>query len=68
MLKIPRFLLAILLCALFQSCAKDTDLISEFVVLDTSKYEYRSVEMNPEFKIEKSIENIETVVLIPFSN
>lgn len=68
MLKIPRFLLAILLCALFQSCTKDTDLISEFVVLDTSKYEYRSVEMNPEFKIEKSIENIETVVLIPFSN
>lgn len=68
MLKMSRFLLAILLCVLFQSCAKDTDLISEYVVLDTSKYEYRSVEMNPEFKIEKSIENFETVVLIPFSN
>ena len=68
MLKMSRFLLAILLCVLFQSCTKDTDLISDYVVLDTSKYEYRSVEMNPEFKIEKSIENFETVVLIPFSD
>ena len=68
MLKMPRFLLTLFIGIWLQSCAKDTDLISEYVVLDTSKYEYRPVEMNPEFKIEKSIENLETVVLIPFSN
>ena len=68
MLKMPRFLLTLFIGIWLQSCAKDTDLISEYVVLDTSKYEYRSVEMNPEFKIEKSKENLQTVVLIPFSN
>ncbi|APQ16633.1 hypothetical protein [Maribacter hydrothermalis] len=68
MLKFSRFLSTILLGILLQSCAKDTDLISEFVVLDAAKSQYRSVEMNPEFKMKKSEENFESVALIPFSN
>jgi len=66
--KFPRFLFAILLCVLFQSCTKDTDLISNFVILDATKAEYRSVEMNPEFEMKNSKETFETVALIPFSD
>lgn len=65
MLKFPRFLLAIVLSIIIQSCAKDTDLISGFVVFDTAKTEYRSVKVSQDFEIEKSEK---TVALIPFSD
>lgn len=52
MIKLPRFLLAIVLSIIVQSCAKDTDLISGFVVFDTAKTEYRSVKVSQDFEIE----------------
>ena len=60
-----RIVLAILACIVLQSCAKDTDLISEFVVLDASKKEYRAVEISADLDLEKSEK---TVALIPFSD
>jgi hypothetical protein len=60
-----RIPLAMLLCILLQSCSKETDLISEYVVLDASTTEYRSVKINSDFENKKSEE---TVALIPFSD
>ncbi|SIR09816.1 hypothetical protein [Maribacter ulvicola] len=60
-----RIILAILACVAMQSCSKDTDIISEFVVLDAAKTEYRSVKVSSDFEIEKSEK---TVALIPFSD
>ncbi|WP_324025521.1 hypothetical protein QSV08_20370 [Maribacter sp. BPC-D8] len=60
-----RISLAILACIILQSCSKETDLISEYVVLDADKTEYRSVKINPDFQIKK---NKETVALTPFSD
>ncbi|WP_299801040.1 hypothetical protein [uncultured Maribacter sp.] len=57
--------LAILACIIFQSCSKETDLISEYVVLDVNKTEYRSVKIHLDFEIKKINE---TVALIPFSD
>ena len=63
-----RISLAILACIILQSCSKETDLISEYVVLDATKTEYRSVKINPDFEINTSEVRIETVSLIPFSD
>ncbi|TDT38701.1 hypothetical protein CLV90_3675 [Maribacter spongiicola] len=60
-----RISLAILACIILQSCSKETDLISEYVVLDADKPEYRSVKIYSDFEIEKSKK---TVALIPFSD
>ncbi|WP_405395521.1 hypothetical protein [Maribacter sp. Asnod2-G09] len=60
-----RISLAILACVILQSCSKETDLISEYVVLDADKTEYRSVKIYSDFEIEKSEK---TVALIPFSD
>ena len=60
-----RISLAILACIVLQSCSKETDLISEYVVLDADKTEYRSVKIYSDFEIEKSEK---TVALIPFSD
>ena len=60
-----RISLAILACIILQSCSKETDLISEYVVLDADKTEYRSVKIYSDFEIEKSEK---TVALIPFSD
>lgn len=65
MSKPQKIVLAILACIVLQSCLKETDLISEYVVLDTAKAEYRSVKINPDFQIKK---NKETVALTPFSD
>ncbi|MEP2239754.1 MAG: hypothetical protein ABJI22_15405 [Maribacter sp.] len=65
MSKPHRIILAILACVAMQSCSKDTDLISEFVVLDASKKEYRAVKISADFDLEKSEK---TVALIPFSD
>ncbi|MGB2759395.1 MULTISPECIES: hypothetical protein [Maribacter] len=65
MLKRFAFPLAVFLCIVLQSCTKETDLISGYVVLDATKKEYRSLNVNPDFKIEKSEG---TVALIPFSD
>ncbi|MEP2280726.1 hypothetical protein [Maribacter sp.] len=65
MSKPHRIILAILACVAMQSCSKDTDLISEFVVLDASKKEYHSVKISTDFDLEKSEK---TVALIPFSD
>lgn len=53
MSKPQRIVLAILACIVLQSCSKETDLISEYVVLDADKTEYRSVKINPDFQIKK---------------
>jgi hypothetical protein len=66
MLKPYKVPLAILLYTLLQSCSKETDLISEYVVLDTTKTEYRSMKFNLDFEIEKSKKASKTVSLIPF--
>ena len=60
-----RISLVFLACIILHSCSKETDLISEYVVLDATKTEYRSVKINPDFQIKK---NKETVALIPFSD
>ncbi|WP_299325269.1 hypothetical protein [uncultured Maribacter sp.] len=60
-----RISLAILACIILQSCSKETDLISEYVVLDADKTEYRSVKIYSDFEIQKSEK---TVALIPFSD
>lgn len=65
MLKMPRFLLALFIGICLQSCAKDTDLISDYVVLDTARKEYRSVQHSSELDLKKTET---TVALIPFSN
>jgi hypothetical protein len=54
MLKPYKVPLAILLYILLQSCSKETDLISEYVVLDPTKTEYCSMKFNLDFEIEKS--------------
>ncbi|MEH6771955.1 hypothetical protein [Maribacter arcticus] len=59
--KISRLPVAILLCIILQSCAKDIDLISEYVVLDTEKTEYRSVKFINDFEKDTSGENVGTV-------
>jgi hypothetical protein len=59
--KISRLPVAILLCIILQSCAKDFGLISEYVVLDTEKTEYRSVKFINDFEKDTSGENVETV-------
>ncbi|SEM14247.1 hypothetical protein SAMN04488008_11030 [Maribacter orientalis] len=66
MLKPYKVPLAILLYILLQSCSKETDLISEFVVLDTAKTEYRSMKFNLDFEIEKSKMASKTVSVFPF--
>ncbi|WP_405413170.1 hypothetical protein [Maribacter sp. Asnod1-A12] len=60
-----RISLAFLACIILQSCSKETDLISEYVVLDDTRSEYSSLQIDSNFKIEKSKE---TVALIPFSD
>ncbi|WP_036156312.1 hypothetical protein [Maribacter forsetii] len=60
-----RIALAFLACIILQSCSKETDLISEYVVLDATKTEYRSVKITSDFENKKSEE---TVALIPFSD
>lgn len=65
MLKIPRFLLALFIGICLQPCAKDTDLISDYVVLDTVRKEYRSAQHSSELDLKKTET---TVALIPFSN
>ena len=60
-----RISLAIFACIILQSCSKETDLISEYVILDATKTEYRSVKINPDFQIKK---NKETGALTPFSD
>tara|TARA_R110000765_G_scaffold136236_5_gene235366 strand:+ start:1438 stop:1644 length:207 start_codon:yes stop_codon:yes gene_type:complete len=66
MLKPHRISFAILVCILLQSCSKETDLISEFVVLDATKTEYRSMKFNLDFEIEKSKRAVETVSIFPY--
>lgn len=48
-LRFPKLSLAILICIVFQSCSKDTDLISEFVLLNIEKTEDLSVVHNDDF-------------------
>ena len=65
MSKPSKIILAIMACIALQSCSKETDLISEYVVLDATKTKYRSVKITSDFKNKKSEE---TVALIPFSD
>ncbi|WP_396633527.1 hypothetical protein [Maribacter sp. R86514] len=65
MSKPSKIILAIMACIALQSCSKETDLISEYVVLDATKTEYRSVKITSDFENKKSEE---TVALIPFSD
>ncbi|WP_339841211.1 hypothetical protein [uncultured Maribacter sp.] len=49
-LRFPKLSLAILMCIAFQSCSKDTDLISEYVIRDAEKIEYSIILSNDDFK------------------
>ncbi|HDZ07147.1 hypothetical protein LCGC14_0166170 [marine sediment metagenome] len=63
MLKRIGFPLAIFLCIVLQSCTKETDLISGYVVLDVAKKEYRAVQFIDDLKLETSGKITETVNL-----
>lgn len=65
MSKTHKIVVAILACLALQSCSKDTDLISEYVVLDASKNGYRTLKNSVDIDSEKSEK---TVALIPFSD
>ncbi|WP_291966615.1 hypothetical protein [Maribacter sp.] len=54
MSKTHKIVVAILACLALQSCSKDTDLISEYVVLDASKNGYRTLKISVDIDLEKS--------------
>jgi hypothetical protein len=59
-LKISKLSLFVLIGTIFHSCTKESDIISEYVVRDEMKTEYRSVHLNSDFKNESNIELIES--------